>query len=281
MSLILVVARPLPPGLQQEAGDQPELDRWAQALSGGLGNGTDVVTVDYAAGATDASAAAERAILAGNRNVTLIPVTAMDRARGATGADARDIAELQELSATLTRRHPETEVVVATTRTGTSPSFTEVLSVLHAPDASDPQLLADAVGRAFDGDVDWFGTFVGALQRGVPPGTQLALRGSVIQGYSYKTLEPFDAGGRGSSDLDVVLFGDDAMAAWNAEAFFLPGINTMPLGDDSTWVAPTIEPARAEAQKVARRPVNIQAMARWFMDIRSGLQGTPYVLVDA
>jgi hypothetical protein len=250
-------------------------------LSGGLGSGTDVVTVDYAAGVTDANAAAERAILAGNRNVALIPVTAVEGGGEGSGVDTHDIEGLQKVAATLASRHPETDVVVATTRTGASPSFTEVLSVLHAPDASDPQLLTDAVGRAFGGDVDWFGRFVGALQSGVPPATQLALRGSAIQGYSYKTLEPFDAGGPGSSDLDVVLFGDDAMAAWDAEAFFLPGINTMPLGDDSRWVAPSIEPARARAQKVARRPVNIQAMARWFLDIRSGLQGTPYVLVDA
>jgi hypothetical protein len=281
MSLILVVARALPTGLQQDARDGSELDRWAQVLSGGFGSGTDVVTVDYAAGVTDANAAAERAILAGNRNVALIPVTAVEGSGEGSGVDTHDIEGLQKVAATLASRHPETDVVVATTRTGASPSFTEVLSVLHAPDASDPQLLTDAVGRVFGGDVDWFGRFVGALQSGVPPGTQLALRGSAIQGYSYKTLEPFDAGGPGSSDLDVVLFGDDAMAAWDAEAFFLPGINTMPLGDDSRWVAPSIEPARARAQKVARRPVNIQAMARWFLDIRSGLQGTPYVLVDA
>ncbi len=281
MSLILVVARALPEGLKNEAADGSELDRWAQILSGGLGGDTDVVTVDYAADVADATAALERALLAGNRNVALIPVATVDTEGGGSGVDAHDLARLQELTTTLTRRHPGTDIVVATTRTGASPSFTEVLSVLHPPDASDPRLLADAVGRAFDGDVDRFGRFVGVLQRGVPGGTQLALRGSAIQGYSYKTLEPFDAGGRGSSDLDVVLFGDEAMAAWDPEAFFIRGVNTMPLGDDSAWVAPTIEPARSEAQTVARRPVNIQAMARWFMDIRSGLQGTPYVLLDA
>ena len=281
MSLILVVARALPEGLQNEAADGSELDRWAQILSGGLGSETDVVTVDYAADVADATAALERAVLAGNRNIALIPVAAVDTEGGGSGVDAHDLAQLQELSTTLTRRQPETNIVVATTRTGASPSFTEVLSVLHPPDASDPRLLADAVGRAFDGDVDWFGRFVGVLERGVPGGTQLALRGSAIQGYSYKTMEPFDAGGRGTSDLDVVLFGDEAMAAWDTDAFFIRGVNTMPLGDDSAWVAPTIEPARSEAQKVARRPVNIRPWpaGSWTSDRDS--RGTPYVLVDA
>jgi len=81
--------------------------------------------------------------------------------------------------------------------------------------------------------------------------------------------------------LDVVLFGDEAMAAWDREAFFMPGVNTVPLGDESRWVAPSIDPAREAAQRIAGRPVNIQAMARWFMDIRSGLQRQPYVLLDA
>jgi hypothetical protein len=45
-------------------------------------------------------------------------------------------------------------------------------------------------------------------------------------------------------------------------------------------VAPTIDPARSAAQSIARRPVSIQAMARWFLDLRSGLQGQPYVLLD-
>jgi hypothetical protein len=115
----------------------------------------------------------------------------------------------------------------------------------------------------------------------MPEGTQLALRGSAVQGYAFRSQEPFDARGPGTSDLDVVLFGEEAMASWHPEAFVIPAINTLPLSDGSMWVAPSLDPARSAAQTIARRPVSLQAMARWFMDLRSGLQGTPYAILDA
>ena len=60
-------------------------------------------------------------------------------------------------------------------------------------------------------------------RRASRPGTRLVLRGSSVQGASYKTGEPFDGRGPGTSDLDIVLIGDEAMAAWAPEAFYLPG----------------------------------------------------------
>ena len=93
-----------------------------------------------------------------------------------------------------------------------------------------------------------------ALQGGVPPGTRLILRGSAVQGESYRTGEPFDARGPGTSDLDVVLLGDEAMAAWEPEAFYLPGVNTQPLDDDAPDLAdPRLERARRLAQEAAGR----------------------------
>ena len=78
----------------------------------------------------------------------------------------------------------------------------------------------------------------------------------------------------------VALIGDEAMAAWAPEAFYLPGVNTHPLYDEARDIAsPTLEEARAAAQAVAGRPVALQAMTRWFLDLRSGLQGTPYVVL--
>ena len=258
------------------------MDRWARMLAGGLGNATDIVTVDYAGDATDASAAAERSLASGQRHVALIPVTGVDSAGRGPGIGDDELARLQELSATsLGQRYPHADIVLATTAREPVHRSPRSWPCSTRPMRTTRSFLASAVSRAFDGDMQRFGQFVGVLQKGVPAGTQLALRGSVIQGYSYKTLEPFDARGPGSSDLDLVLFGDDAMAAWDPEAFFIPGINTMPLGDESRWVAPSLEPARSAAQAIARRPVNIQAMARWFMDIRSGLQGQPYVILDA
>ncbi len=119
------------------------------------------------------------------------------------------------------------------------------------------------------------------LQAAIPEGTKIAWRGSAIQGANYKTKEPFDSRGSGTSDLDLVLIGDDAMSEWHPEAFYLPGVNTMPLWDEARWVAPRLDPARGNAQDLAGRPVSLQAMAKWFLDLRSGLQGTPYVVLDA
>jgi len=70
------------------------------------------------------------------------------------------------------------------------------------------------------------------------------------------------------------------MGQWEPGAFYLPGVNTLPLWDGAPDVAaPRLEAARRSAQDVAGRPVAIQAMAPWFLDLRSGLQSTPYVIL--
>ena len=161
-----------------------------------------------------------------------------------------------------------------------NPALEAAVAALRPAGSEEPALLAGAIDRAFDGDLDRFARFMAALQAGVPAGTRLVLRGSSVQGSSYKTGEPFDARGPGTSDLDIVLIGDEAMAAWAPEAFYLPGVNTHPLYDEARDIAsPTLEEARAAAQAVAGRPVALQAMTRWFLDLRSGLQGTPYVVL--
>ena len=117
------------------------------------------------------------------------------------------------------------------------------------------------------------------LSPALPPETVLVLRGSVVAGRSFRTGEPFDALGPGTSDLDVVVVGDDARDMFAEEAQLLGGINTLPLSDDAPWVAPGLEVARRRAQAVARRPVSIQAMAGWFLELRSRVQGQPYVIL--
>ena len=118
------------------------------------------------------------------------------------------------------------------------------------------------------------------LRDALPAGTTIALRGSTVAGRSYKTGEPFDAGGPGTSDLDVVVVGEPVVGLWVPEAQLLGGINTLPLSDDARWVAPSLDRARRRAQAVARRPVSIQAMAGWFLDLRTLVQGQPYVVLD-
>jgi hypothetical protein len=157
----------------------------------------------------------------------------------------------------------------------------EVAGIIIPPaevrDASE--LASGTIDRGFEGDAQRLRTFVAVLSPALPPDTVLVLRGSVVAGRSFRTGEPFDALGPGTSDLDVVVVGDDAKNMFAEEAQLLGGINTLPLSDDAPWVAPGLEVARRRAQAVARRPVSIQAMAGWFLELRSRVQGQPYVIL--
>jgi hypothetical protein len=258
------------------AGVSPgALDGLARAIA----DDPDDPSVRYAAGPDEALADAEAAIGAGARAIAVVPVAlALDE-------DADHLADpglgsLHERLDELARRHPGVDIQYVGPPYHAVPALETAIAALRPADSEEPQLLAAAIQRAFDGDLDRFGRFMTALQGGVPPGTRLILRGSAVQGESYKTGEPFDARGPGTSDLDVVLLGDAAMASWEPEAFYLPGVNTQPLYDDAPDLAhPSLERARREAQAAAGRPVSLQAMARWFLDLRSGLQGTPYVVL--
>ena len=271
MSLILVIAR------QRAAPSEdarPVVGRF-DWLSGGLADDDDL-RIAYVANPEDAVVAAEQAIAEGRDEVAVVPVKTQDGTQSSSGVDLDNLPRLVADSA---EQHPGARIVLV--NGSGPPTVDEVLGLVQPAGSDEGELLAGAIGRAFGGDTDRFGRFVATLQRAMPSGTQLALRGSAVQGYAYRTQEPFDARGPGTSDLDVVLLGESAMAAWHPEAFVIPAINTLPLSDGSIWVAPSLDAARSAAQTIARRPVSLQAMARWFLDLRSGLQGTPYVVLDA
>jgi len=141
-----------------------------------------------------------------------------------------------------------------------------------------PELTDAIVRRAFHGDPDLFREFLATLRE--PLGdADVVLRGSAVTGRSYRGHEAFDAHGPGSSDLDIVLVGPRAFQHWVPDAFYLAGVNTVPLSDKAPWVAPGLEPAREAAQALVRRPVNIQAMARWFLELRAIVQGQKHVIL--
>ena len=141
-------------------------------------------------------------------------------------------------------------------------------------------MLAGALVRAFSGDPAILGRFVACLREALPDGTSLALRGSAVTGWRHGEDVVFDADGPGTSDLDVVAIGEDVAELWVPEARLMGGINTLPLSDKAPWVAPTLDPTRREAQEIVSRPLSIQAMAGWFLDLRGVVQGHPYVILD-
>src|SRR6478752_5381305 len=232
------------------------LDALAEAISAD----DDDPTVVYAAAVEEATAAVRARIDEGSPAIAVVPVG----------------LALDEVG----REHPDVELQYVGPPFDHAPALEAAVAALRPPGSEEPALLAGAIDRAFGGDLDRFARFMAALQAGVPAGTRLVLRGSAVQGKSYKTGEPFDAKGPGTSDLDIVLIGEAAMAAWAPDAFYLSGVNTQPLYDEARDIADAgLEHARAAAQAVAGRPVALQAMARWFLDLRSGLQGTPYVVL--
>ena len=157
-------------------------------------------------------------------------------------------------------------------------SVTQSAREADRAEADDP-LLEAVVGRIFEGERAALDEFVSRLAAPLPPGTKLFLRGSAVSGESYVSGAPFDADGPGSSDLDVVVSGPGVMELFSDEGFYLPRVNSRPLCDADPAVAPTLNGARTAAQALVHRPVSIQAMAEWFLELRETAQGTPSVLL--
>jgi len=269
-----------------EAGDVAVADAARELGPDGLARLANLVatdpddpTVAYASGADETVKAVQRLVDSGASAVAVLPVGLAVTTLDQTLRDP-DLGELHQRLHAVEGAHPGVEIEYLGPPFAHPPALEAALVALKPAGSEEPALLADAIDRAFDGDLDRFARFMGALQEAVPPGTRLILRGSAVQGLSYTTGEPFDGRGPGTSDLDIVLVGDEAMAAWQPEAFYLPGVNSQPLDDAAPGVAtPELEEARRAAQQIAGRPVAVQAMARWFLDLRSALQGTPYVVL--
>jgi hypothetical protein len=146
-------------------------------------------------------------------------------------------------------------------------------------DMGDEQIEERIVRLAFDGDALKYREFCAKLKAGLPDGTGVALRGSVVTNKRWEDGKPFDAGGRGTSDLDVTLIGDKVMEFWNEDAFYIPGLHTKPLCDKEPLIAPALNPLREELQKIAARPVNFQATSNFILYSRDVLFDEPYCIV--
>ncbi len=144
---------------------------------------------------------------------------------------------------------------------------------------SDAEILDRIIELGFDGDWELYKRFCEKLKRGLPAGTGVALRGSVVTNARYEDGRPFDAKGESTSDLDVTLIGDEARAMWSDDEYYIPALHTKPLGDKSPDIAPALDPLRVELQEMVGRPVNIQATANFIMFVRDVLMGQPYFMI--
>lgn len=148
-----------------------------------------------------------------------------------------------------------------------------------AHEMSENEIRARIVTLAFGGDERLFIAFYRKLQQGLPEGTGIVLRGSVVTNERHEDSAPFDSKGKGTSDLDVTLVGSKVMELWNSDAYYLPGLHTKPLCDEDPNVAPSLNSLRESLQQLVGRPVNFQATSSLVLYSRDILFGEPYYVV--
>jgi hypothetical protein len=146
-------------------------------------------------------------------------------------------------------------------------------------DMTDSEIHGRIRKLAFSNDERLLQTFTEILRSGLPPGTGVALRGSVVTDERYEDSRPFDADGPGTSDLDVTLIGNEVMDCWEKDAFYIPGLHTKPLGDKDPGCAPRLDSLRRELQALVHRPVNFQATANIILYARDVLFDQPYYML--
>ncbi len=148
-----------------------------------------------------------------------------------------------------------------------------------AYEMNESEVRSRIVTLAFGGDERLFIAFYRKLQQGLPEGTGIVLRGSVVTNKRHEDGAPFDSQGKGTSDLDVTLVGSKVMEAWDADSYYIPGLHTKPLCDKDPDIAPSLNPLRESVQKLVGRPVNMQATSSLVLYGRDVLFGEPYYVV--
>jgi hypothetical protein len=146
-------------------------------------------------------------------------------------------------------------------------------------DLSDDEKRANVIRLAFGGRAERFDEFCRTIERAVPPGTVVVLRGSAVTGRRWKDGDRFDADGPGTSDLDVTLVGDQAIGFFKLTGFFVPGVHSRPLSDDDPDIAPALVPLRRQLMAMVKRPVNLQASREIVIQFRGDMLGQPYLIL--
>ena len=135
----------------------------------------------------------------------------------------------------------------------------------------------NVVRLAFNGQETLLDDFCHAIEEVVPPGTTVVLRGSAVTGKRWKDDAPFDAGGPGTSDLDLTLVGDGPLAFFKQSGYFVPGVHSRPLSDDDPDIAPELVALRQNLMAMVKRPVNIQASREIVIQLRGDLLDQAYL----
>ncbi len=141
---------------------------------------------------------------------------------------------------------------------------------------TDDEIRARIVRLGFDGDQRRFDEFCTIMRTELPRGTVVVLRGSALTNERWEDGRPFDADGKGTSDLDVTLVGPAVMECWSEDEFYIPSLHTKPLGDECPQIAPALNPLREKLQRLVGRPVHFQATSNLILYARDVLFNQPY-----
>ena len=145
---------------------------------------------------------------------------------------------------------------------------------------TDDQKRENAIRLAFEGDADRFFEFCKVLASELPANTAAVLGGSSVTGFRWEDGTPFDGDGPKTSDLDLTLVGAEILEHFTMTGFYVPGVHTRPLNEETLDIAPGLVPLREKLMSIVHgRPVNIQATRDFYVFIRERLLGQPYLTI--
>jgi hypothetical protein len=148
-------------------------------------------------------------------------------------------------------------------------------------DLTEDQKRENMIRLVFAGDRERFQKFCQTVRDAIPLGVGAVIRGSAVTGQRWRDGAPFDAGGPGTSDLDLTLVGGEALKLYSLDGFYVPGLHSRPVSSDDDEFAPELLPLRAKLMAMVGRPVNIQATGDLVMFLRGDLLGQPYLTIVA
>jgi hypothetical protein len=129
----------------------------------------------------------------------------------------------------------------------------------------------------FSGDPRRFDEFVRVLSEATPAGVEVILRGSSVTGQKWRSDEPFDGEGPGTSDLDVTFVGGDMVTLFRE--FHIPGIHSVPLSKEHPFASPALGSLRERLCTMTRRAVNLQATTSLVQYLRDVVMDQPYLVL--
>jgi hypothetical protein len=144
-------------------------------------------------------------------------------------------------------------------------------------ETSQDAIRARVIRLAFDGDERRFQKFLHILGEATPSGVEVILRGSAVTGLKWRSEEPFDADGPGTSDLDVTFVGGDMITLFRE--FHIPEIHSVPLSEAHPFASPPLGGLRKELCALAGRAVNLQATTSFVQFVRDVVMDQPYLVL--